>query len=63
MEIALAILEIGLGEKDKRDMERESFFTAHKRAMEDNQTQSVEKVEKYEQEKGNVCHFIIILYL
>ncbi len=58
MEIALGILEIGLGEKDKRDLEREAFFTAHRRAMEDNQRQSVERVEKYEQEKANVCHFV-----
>ena len=49
------ILEIGLSEQEKRDQEKESFFTALRKALESNQAQSVCKVEEYEKEKAEVC--------
>ncbi len=51
---AKEILEIGLAEKEKRDQDRSAFFAAHKGALDDNQRQSVELIEKYEGEKSEV---------
>ena len=48
------ILKIGLAEKERREKDREAFFTAHRTALEYNQQQSIERIQLFEREKAEV---------
>lgn len=61
VQISNEIVRIGLEEEEKRRTDWESFFNAHKQALESNQEESVLRIQQYEAEKDKVNHFCLTL--
>lgn len=61
VQISNEIVRIGLEEEEKRRTDRESFYNAHKQALESNQEESVLRIKQYETEKAKVNHLCLTL--